>query len=169
MRWRAPVLATLALAAAVAVPGAAHGAPLPCAHWQLSASLGRGDSGAGHTFWPLIFTNTSAASCPLRGYPGVSSVAGDDGHQVGEPATRDTSRHVTTVTLRPGGSASTTINHVNPFNFPGSRCGKVITARGFRVYAPGQTLAFYLPQSHPLCRSGIGTDMVRPVVSGRGG
>src|SRR4051794_35611948 len=103
MTWRTAAAAALALAAGLGAPGAAHGALPPCAHWQLRASLGRGDSGAGHTFWPLVFTNTSSAACTLRGYPGVSSVAGDDGHQVGRPATRDTSRHVTTVTLRPRG------------------------------------------------------------------
>jgi hypothetical protein len=168
MSWRLPVLVALALAAGLAAPGAAHGSPPACAHWQLRASLGRGDSGAGHTYWPLVFTNTSAAACTLRGYPGVSSVAGAAGRQVGRAATRDTSRAVTTVTLRPGTAASTTINHVNPYNFPARQC-HVTTARGFRVYAPGQTLAFYLPRRHPLCRSGRGPDMVRAVVSGRAG
>ena len=156
------------MAAGLGAPDTAHAASPACAHWQLRASLGRGDSGAGHTFWPLIFTNASAAACTLRGYPGVSSVAGDDGHQVGRAAIRDTSRRVTTVTLRPGGAASTTINHVNPLNFPAGQC-HVTSARGFRVYAPGQTLAFYLPRRHTVCRSGRGPDTVRAVVSGRGG
>jgi Protein of unknown function (DUF4232) len=167
MTWRAPAVAALALAAGLGAPGAARGALPACSHSQLRASLGRGDSGAGHTYWPLVFTNVSGASCTLRGYPGVSSVAGDDGHQVGRAATRDTSRRVTTVTLRPGGAASTTINHVNPYNFPPDRC-HVAPTRGFRVYAPGQTRAFYLPQPHPACRI-RSTDFVRPVVSGRGG
>ena len=97
-------LALLATTAAFAAP--------PCTHGQLTFHIGRSDAGAGHVFFPLVFTNTGA-TCTLRGYPGVSSVAGDDGHQVGPPASRDP-HPVRTVTLKPHHHATATLDHVNP-------------------------------------------------------
>jgi hypothetical protein len=153
------LLASLALAAP---------APGPCAHHQRHASLGRGDGAAGHVFWPIVFTNVSDAACTLRGYPGVSAVAGDDGHRVGPPARRE-SRIVTTVTLRAhGGTASALLAHTNADIPAPSLCHKA-RARGFRVYAPGQTLAFYLPKRHTTCRLARFGDTIRPVVNGRTG
>ena len=152
------LLAGLALAAA----------PAPCAHHQLHASLGRGNGAAGHVFWPIVFTNVSASACTLRGYPGVSAVAGDDGHRVGAPARRE-SRIVTTVTLRAnGGRASALLAHTDADVPAASLCHKA-TVRGFRVFAPGQTLAFFLPKRHTTCRLPRFGDTIRPVVRGRTG
>jgi hypothetical protein len=139
---------------------AAFSAP-PCTHGQLRFHLGRSDGAAGHVYFPLVFTNTGGAACTLRGYPGVSSVAGDDGHQVGAAATREP-HAVHTVTLRPGGHATATLNHLNPGVFDPNRC-HVTATRGFRVYAPGQTRAFYAPYRHTVCRSTRFPDSVRPV------
>ena len=36
-----------------------------------------------------MLTNTGRRTCELRGFPGVSYVAGDDGHQVGPAAAMD--------------------------------------------------------------------------------
>jgi Domain of unknown function (DUF4232) len=149
--WLAALVATAAL----------H-APAPCAHAQLRFHLGRGDGAAGHVFWPLIFTNVSDRACTLRGYPGVSSVARDDGHQLGPAGTREPHR-VRTVTLRArGGRATATLNHVNPDVVDPAQCHKT-SARGYRVFAPGQTRAFFAPQKHTVCRIGRFPDSVRPV------
>jgi hypothetical protein len=149
--WFAALVATAAL----------H-APVPCTHAQLRFHLGRGDGAAGHVFWPLVFTNVSDRACTLRGYPGVSSVAGDDGHQVGAAASREPHR-VRTVTLRAGGGRATaTLNHINPDVVDPAHCHKT-AARGYRVFAPGQTRAFFAPQKHTVCRIGRFSDSVRPV------
>jgi hypothetical protein len=159
-------LTAAAVAATAGSPAAA--AALPCAHHQLHASLGRGNGAAGHVYWPIVFTNVSDAACTLRGYPGVSAVAGDDGHQVGAPARRE-SRKVTTVTLRAhGGTASALLAHTDA-DIPAPRLCRKTHVRGFRVYAPGQTLAFYLPRAHTTCRLARFGDTVRPVVKGRTG
>jgi hypothetical protein len=166
---RTAALAALALAAAAQTPGAAGAAAAPaCAHHQLRASLGRGNGAAGHVYWPVVFTNLGATACTLRGYPGVSAVAGDDGHQVG-PAARRESRTVTTVTLRAhGGTASALLAHTDADIPAPGLCHKA-RVRGFRVYAPGQTLAFYLPKPHTTCRLPRFGDTIRPVVRGRTG
>jgi hypothetical protein len=147
---------------AILAASAAFHAPAPCTHSQLRFHLGRGDGAAGHVFWPLVFTNSSGRACTLRGYPGVSSVAGDDGHQVG-PAAKREPRKVRTVTLKAnGGKATATLNHVNPDVVDPARCHKA-SARGYRVYAPGQTRAFFARQRHQVCRVGRFPDTVRPV------
>ena len=146
----------------LAATAAFHAAPVPCAHSQLSFHLGRGNGAAGHVIWPLVFTNVSGRACTLRGYPGVSSVAGADGHQVGPAATREP-QAVHTVTLRAqGGKAGALFSHVNPDVVAGRRCSQT-AARGYRVYAPGQTRAFFAPQKHAVCRTRHIPDTVRPV------
>jgi hypothetical protein len=150
------VLSLLALTAAF------HAAPAPCTHSQLRFRLGRGNGAAGHVIWPLVFTNVSGRACTLRGYPGVSSVAGDDGHQVGPAARREPSK-VRTVTLRAhSGKATALFSHVNPDVVAKQLCHKT-PARGYRVYAPGQTRAFFAPQKHTVCRRARFPDTVKPV------
>jgi hypothetical protein len=159
-------LTAAALAATAGSPAAA--AAPPCAHHQLHASLGRGNGAAGHFYWPIVFTNVSAEACTLRGYPGVSAVAGDDGHQIGAPARREAHR-VITVTLRAhGGTASALLAHTDA-DIPAPPLCRKAHVRGFRVYAPGQTLAFYLPKRHTTCRLPRFGDTIRPVVRGRTG
>src|SRR5829696_8887597 len=89
-------------ASSAATP-AAGGTPR-CTTAGLSAALGEGDAAAGSVTRPLVFTNTGAAPCELRGFPGVSYVAGADGHQVG-PAAQETGERAGEVVLRPGGKA----------------------------------------------------------------
>jgi Protein of unknown function (DUF4232) len=163
--------ATQALASATATETAAAGArvePAACAHDQLRVSLGRGDGAAGHVYWPIVFTNVSAAACTLRGYPGVSAVGGNDGHQVGTPARREP-RSVSTVTLSAhGGTASALLAHTDA-DIPAANLCHKAQVRGFRVFAPGQRLAFYLPQPHTTCRLSRFGDTIRPVVHGQTG
>ena len=60
-------------------------APIP----SCALRVGRADGTAGTTYHPLIFTNAGGRACTLRGYPGVSSVTGPHGRQVGAAAARD--------------------------------------------------------------------------------
>lgn len=57
---------------------------------QLTVDVGQADSGAGSTYYPLDFTNTSGTSCELYGYPGVSFVTtpAGAGRQIGAAALR---------------------------------------------------------------------------------
>jgi hypothetical protein len=55
----------------------------------------------------------------------------------------------------------------NAENYDPSDCHKA-TARGYRVYAPGQTRAFYLERRHTACHRDR-HDSVRPVVKGSRG
>jgi len=95
----------------------------------------------------LQFRNTGSASCTLDGYPGVSWVAGDDGHQVGAAAQRQTDNSGSaeqTITLAPGALASAPLNIVDASVIPPTEC-KPVPVRGLRVYPPGQTAALFLP------------------------
>jgi hypothetical protein len=158
------VAAAVLLAALVIAAPVAASAPAACTHAQLKLKLGPGEGAAGSTFFPLVFTNTSARACTLRGYPGVSSVTGSSGKQVGGSATRD-SHPVHTITLKArGGTASALYRHVNPENFDAKDCDKT-TTRGYRVYAPNLTQSLYVANRHTACRIGR-PDSVRPVVAG---
>jgi hypothetical protein len=95
----------------------------------------------------LQLTNTGSSSCTLYGYPGVSWVAGADGHQVGAAAQRQTDNSGNaqqTVTLAPGALASAPLDIVDAAVIPPAEC-KPVPVRGLRVYPPGQTAALFLP------------------------
>jgi hypothetical protein len=100
----------------------------------------------------LQLTNIGSAACTLYGYPGVSWVAGDDGHQVGPAAARQadvTGSAEQTVTLAPGALASAPLNMVDAGVFPPAAC-KPVPVRGLRVYPPGERAAlfFSMPTAH---------------------
>ncbi|MEU4893939.1 DUF4232 domain-containing protein [Streptomyces sp. NPDC044780] len=92
-------------------PAAASGARRVCSRTQLTLSAGRMDVGAGNVHLPLVFTNTSATTCTLTGYPGVS-LLDSGGSAIGDPATRRGPTR-STVTLPPGGSASADLHTLN--------------------------------------------------------
>ena len=95
---RRAVVAVAASGAAVlsmtAASAAAHherglaGTPI-CSVARLRVSVGQGSGTAGAVVYPLRFTNLSRVTCHLNGYPGVAAV-GRHGHQLGSPASRDT-------------------------------------------------------------------------------
>jgi hypothetical protein len=122
----------------------ADGTDLPrCTTGELSASLGEGDAAAGSVYRPLIFTNTGSHTCELRGFPGVSYVAGDDGHQVG-PAAAMSGERGGQVPIPPGGTARAQLQLVNVQNYDAAACHPV-PVRGLRVYPPGDTAALFVP------------------------
>jgi hypothetical protein len=95
----------------------------------------------------LQLRNVGSSACTLHGYPGVSWVAGADGHQVGAAAVRepDASSGVEkTVTLAPGAMASAPLAIVDAAVLPRSQC-KPVPVRGLRVYPPGERAALFLP------------------------
>ncbi|MEO6956995.1 MAG: DUF4232 domain-containing protein [Antricoccus sp.] len=110
------------------------------------------DGAAGSYYYPVTMTNKSAATCQLSGFPGVSFVAGDDGHQVGKAAGRDTSKPNQTVIIAPGSSAKFTVRIIDSGSYPTATCMPVM-ARGLRIYTPGETHAAFLPLSIQTCSS----------------
>jgi Protein of unknown function (DUF4232) len=150
------------------VIAAVHAAQ-PCRFSQLGVSLGRSSGAAGTVYVAIVFKNRSSATCSLRGYPGLSSVGGSDGHQIGAPAARQRNgRPIATVVLRPGAVASAAYGQAEALNFPKAVCHPV-TSLGLRVYPPESTLAVYLPEKHLACSAtklpGNGS-VISPVVRG---
>jgi hypothetical protein len=94
-------------------------------------------------FRPLLLTNIGKRTCELVGYPGVSYVAGDDGHQVGPAAEMDGPRNPQ-VNLAPGKAASAQLRMPNVRNFDEAAC-KPVAVRGVRVYPPGDTASLFVP------------------------
>ncbi|HEX3813047.1 MAG TPA: DUF4232 domain-containing protein [Mycobacteriales bacterium] len=114
-----------------------------CKAGSLSLSLGQGDAGMSQQYQALRFTNTGSTACVIVGFPGVSYVTGDSGRQVGAAATRD-GRIGMQLTLQPGGVASTTVHSVDIGVFDAAVC-KPTPVRGYRVYAPDDTAAMFVP------------------------
>lgn len=123
--------------------------PALCKSKDLALSLGRGDAAAG-TYWrPLRFTNKSKSTCEIQGFPGVSYVAGDDGHQVGAAAYRDGTKGKP-VKLKPGGVAYAAVGFTQVRNYDPADC-KPTAVRGLRVYPPQETASMFLRNSGTGC------------------
>ena len=126
----------------VAAAAANHADGL-CKAGDVKLSLGNGDAGAGSAFRPLLITNVSARPCTIQGFPGVSYVAGTDGHQVGKAAFR-TGTKGNAVKLTTGQTAAADLRFVNALNFDPAVC-KPTEVTGLRIYLPQETAAKFLP------------------------
>jgi Domain of unknown function (DUF4232) len=152
--------------------GGASEANGQCLTGSLTVTAGSGDAGAGHSFIPVVFTNSGAEPCTIAAYPGVSFVTGDDGRQVGDPATR-VSASTPAVTLQPGQAASASLSITNPGVYDPAQC-KPVAVRGLRVYPPNNTAAAFVPLSGNVqgCSAHVPNQeplKVKPVVPGRDG
>jgi Protein of unknown function (DUF4232) len=125
-----------------------------CAPSGLQAWLGLGNAGtvpgsaarsAGASY-TLEFTNVSARSCSLYGYPAVSAYAGSQvsGTQIGSAATRDTAIRPQPVVLAPGATAHAVLSVTGTSNFQPTACAQV-TAPELRVMLPDQVQAMLVP------------------------
>jgi hypothetical protein len=124
--------------------------------------------GAGHRVATIVFTNSGQASCTITGWPGVSYVAGDDGHQVGAAAGRDGTRG-SPVTLAPGQSASALVREVNARDYPPGKCHPT-HVRGLRIYPPNNTASVYVARPGTGCANPHVDQLgVRAVAPGTGG
>jgi hypothetical protein len=117
--------------------------PGNCATGQLAVTLGQGEGAAGSTYAPLLFRNTGTTECRMRGFPGVSYVTGDDGHQVG-PAAAMSGERGGEIPLPPGASAAAQVKFANAANFDPGQC-RPTPVRGLRVYPPGETASVFVP------------------------
>ncbi|MBP2321679.1 hypothetical protein JOF56_002064 [Kibdelosporangium banguiense] len=114
-----------------------------CKAASLKLSIGNGDAAAGTVYRQLVFTNIGAAPCVLQGFPGVSYVAGDDGHQVGPAAVRVGTKGEA-ITVAPGASAEAPVGFTQVRNFDEAVC-KPTAVRGLRVYPPQETASMFIP------------------------
>ncbi|MDH6132471.1 hypothetical protein P3T37_001856 [Kitasatospora sp. MAA4] len=121
-----------------------------CSSSQLTAALTNSGVGAGQYYADLVFTNTSATTCTLTGYPGVSYVTAN-GVQSGNPAARSAGNPQTVVTLKPHGTATAQLHDSNGISgYSPSQCD-LSPADGLRVYPPGQTAALFVPWKTQHC------------------
>jgi len=117
---------------------------------NLEFTTGQSEGAAGSVYQPIIMTNKGSATCTLSGFPGVSFVAGDDGHQVGNAANEDKSQQVAPVTLAKGASAQFVVRISNADNYDPSAC-QPVAARGLRIYTPGETHSAFVPMTLKAC------------------
>jgi Domain of unknown function (DUF4232) len=113
-----------------------------CTVADLQISLGVSEGTAGTTYRALVFTNSSGRMCTIQGFPGVSFVAGDDGHQVGQAAVR-VGEKGPIITLIAGGTATAPVGFVNIGAFDQADC-QPTPVRGLRVYPPHDTASEFV-------------------------
>ncbi|MEV4051336.1 DUF4232 domain-containing protein [Amycolatopsis sp. NPDC049688] len=122
-----------------------------CKAGDVKLSLGQGDAGAGSVYRPLLITNSSSKPCTIQGFPGVSYVAGSDGHQVGKDAFREGTKG-NAVKLNPGQTAAADIQFVNVGNFDPGTC-QPTPVKGLRIYLPQETASNFVPDEGTGCAS----------------
>ncbi|MEV7211153.1 MULTISPECIES: DUF4232 domain-containing protein [Streptomyces] len=83
-----------------------------CHTFELRASVGRVDPGAGQRNFPVVLTNTSERTCTVYGYPGAAFVDAS-GKQLG-PDPERAPGSPRTVTLTPGKSAWSGLSFSSP-------------------------------------------------------
>jgi Protein of unknown function (DUF4232) len=128
--------------------GTSGGTP-NCQPGELRASLGQQDGAAGSVNVALLLTNTGSRTCRLRGFPGVSYVTGDDGHQVG-PAAAMSGPRGDEIVLAPGKAAQSLLRLVNVANYDAAACSPT-PVRGLRIYPPGDTASLYVERPGTGC------------------
>ncbi|GAA2749073.1 hypothetical protein GCM10009869_03330 [Amnibacterium kyonggiense] len=135
-------------------------------------TFGALEGAAGTGYVPIVFTNTGARSCALRGAPGVSVVGNGDGTQLGKPANRDQSGAQDVRLDADGGQAHATLALVDFSPSDGSPISGCTPKRGdgYRVYPPHSTRAFFIRNSQALaCDPGPVFMRVEVVASGASG
>lgn len=134
----------------------------PCATSGLQAWLGLAATTSvtgtgdrlvpGETYYTLEFTNVSARSCRLYGWPQVSAYAGSQagGIQIGSAAARDTSVRPQPVMLAPGETAHAVLLVTSTETFQPTACAEV-TAPELRVTLPDQVRPAFVPLHLSAC------------------
>ncbi|MFD8499380.1 DUF4232 domain-containing protein [Amycolatopsis sp. NPDC059657] len=113
-----------------------------CKSKDVQLSLGTGDGAAGTVYRPLLIKNVSGKPCTIQGFPGISYVAGADGHQVGKDAFRDGTKGEA-INLANGQSAAADIGFVQVRNYDSAVC-RPTEVKGLRVYLPQETASNFV-------------------------
>lgn len=137
----APTTATPTSAGPSAKPAPAG--PDECRVAELTLDLVDGDAAAGTVHRELRFTNSGDRTCVIQGFPGVSYVAGEDGHQVGPAAYREGAKGPA-ISLAPGDTAAAAVGFVQVHNYDPAVC-RPTEVRGLRVYPPHEYDSMFVP------------------------
>ena len=126
----------------------------PASALHVTVNRAQGGGAAGTDYVALDFTNVSAHTCVLFGFPGVSWVTGHPGSQLGDAASRVTSYSSVNVPLAHAAVAHAWLGIADAGNFPPATCHQV-TAHWLRVYPPDQYSSLYVPFSAQVCSAKI--------------
>jgi hypothetical protein len=130
--------------------------PAPCPASGLHVALGPANGAAGSFYYPIEFTNTTAAPCTLYGYPGVSFATGPGGASIGGAALRNPTSSSELVTLDAGATAHASLQVAIAENYPASIC-KPVTAHWLAIYPPASYVPLYLAFTAATCTGDIPT------------
>jgi hypothetical protein len=133
-----------------------------CTSGDLALNVGSQNGAAGTLYSSLVLTNKSSQECALVGYPGVSLVD-MNGKQIGQPASRDTSKPANPVIIEPGKTANATIGTHDPGAYGPGACSGL--SQSVKVYPPGDTQALSATFEETYC----GSWLVTPVADGSSG
>jgi Protein of unknown function (DUF4232) len=133
---------------------AAGAAGAGCTTAHLSLSVVDHGAAAGTAYRDLVFKNTSAQSCTLFGYPGVSFLD-NHGVQIGAPAQRS-GGGATTITLAAGATAVAQLAYHDVYVSTFPSC-QPTTSSSMKVYPPNETAALVVPTSLMVCANPAAT------------
>lgn len=136
--------------AATAATTAARPAVPSCATNQVKAAMGSSDGTAGAVYTSVDFTNVSALTCTLYGYPGISLADGAPYTQIGQSAGWNAASAPTLITLAPGATASAVLKIADAYNFPSGSCDPTPTSYVV-VYPPNTGTPIHLKYSAITC------------------
>jgi Domain of unknown function (DUF4232) len=142
--------------------------PAGCPNGSLQVKLGPAQGYAGGVYEVIDFTNTSATTCTLFGYPGVSLVSGPPYAQIGLAAKRTNTAPVKQITLAPGATANALLQIVDALNYPAATCSPVKSTH-LRVIPPNWTASVYLPHASEGCGKPVQTLFIGAVRADSGG
>ena len=148
----------------------AAGLPV-CTTGSLQVTVGPGNGAAGSIYYPLLFTNTSSATCTMYGYPGVALVSQPGDSVLGGAAVRNATFPKQVVTLAPGAVAHASLQVGIAQNYPPAQC-KPATGHFLQVYPPGEYAAVFVAFTTQTCTgrvgdgSTLGIYVVRPGATG---
>jgi uncharacterized protein DUF4232 len=108
--------------------------PPDCTQAQLKLSPVRGGAFQGREIAGVVFTNTSSATCALRGYPAAQ--LRHKGRNLGQPAINNSGR-VRTIVVKPGGAAQVQLTAV-------TTCQSAISDH-VRIQVPGSSTSTDVP------------------------
>ncbi len=117
-----------------------------CTGAVLEAKVLKIGVGGGSSLYTLGLRNTGSTECTLRGFPGVSMVAGSSGTQIGASAQTAMESLSLPVKLGSGESATFELSVAQAANYPPQAC-QPTAARGLRIYPPGSKQALFLPKA----------------------
>jgi hypothetical protein len=147
----APLVAVALLAAAVIATPAAEAATKACPASGLVVWAGEepGGGAAGSVYYRIEFTNLSAHTCTIAGFPTASAV-GLNGKRIGAAATHSPGKKVGAVTLAQGDTATAQLQIVDALNYSPNEC-KPTWAAGLRIGVPGGAGSKVAPLAFRTC------------------